>query len=160
VNPVCTEVGQRCGVGCAGDNASGLRDVHGKGGGRLETGETASGGGPTIYSQRGGIKLLENEKKNGDRGRHGASRAELGCRRHGGEGGEEDWPHGGQAVAAIPNGGGDPERRRRRSRSAANGGGGDPGRGRWARRGGRKMGEVVAERMPRDGGRRRGVGRR
>jgi hypothetical protein len=58
----------------------------------------------------------------------------------GGEGGEADWPHGGQAVAAIPNGGGDPERRRRRSRSAEVGTERRPRYGgRWLRRGCRGM---------------------
>jgi hypothetical protein len=55
----------------------------------------------------------------------------------GGEGGEADWPHGGQAVAAIPNGG-----------AIRNGGGGDPGRRRRSR-----SVEVGTERRPRYGGR-------
>jgi hypothetical protein len=70
----------------------------------------------------------------------------------GGEGCEADWPHGGQAVAAIPNGGGDPERRRRRSRSGEVGTERRPrDGGRWLRRGCHEMGEVGVDRRPCEG---------
>jgi hypothetical protein len=74
----------------------------------------------------------------------------------GGEGCEADWPHGGQAVAAIRNGGGgDPGRRRTEAAAIPVGGGGHGEAavrwGRWLRRGCREMGEVGVDRRPCEG---------